>query len=257
MSARQIFPSTTVAAALLLGSVALAHSSDIRTERVQFTAGSTGTTIEGRISGYEIVDYKLGAQAGQRMVVTMTTNSGANYFNLMAPGETEVAFFNGSTSENSFVGSLPASGDYTIRVYQMRSAARRNETATYRLDVEITSAGDADGLPGESADALVPGTQFHATGNIPCARAKGQPLTECEFGVVREGNGSGYMKVLWPDGGSRVIFFENGTPTSFDSSQADAGAQMRVGKDADLFQVRIGGERFEIPDVVLLGDNPY
>lgn len=44
---------------------------------------------------------------------------------------------------------------------------------------------------------------------------------------------------------------------SFDSSEADGGAEMTVGKDADLFTVRIGGQRFEIPDVVMLGDDPY
>jgi len=33
--------------------------------------------------------------------------------------------------------------------------------------------------------------------------------------------------------------------------------EIAVGKESDLFQVRIGEERFEIPDVVFLGDNPY
>jgi heat shock protein HslJ len=144
--------------ALFLGTADLALGDDIRTERVQFAAGSTGTKLEGRITGYETVDYKLGAKAGQRMIVTMTTDNGANYFNLLAPGETEVAFFNGSMNENSFAGTLPESGDYTIRVYQMRSAARRNETATYRLDVEITSTDRAGDRSGGSTDALVPGT---------------------------------------------------------------------------------------------------
>ncbi len=62
---------------------------------------------------------------------------------------------------------------------------------------------------------------------------------------------------MWPEGGKRVIFYEDGTPMSFDSSEADGGVEMAVGKESDLFQVRIGEERFEIPDVVLLGDNPY
>jgi hypothetical protein len=253
MSSKSILCLFIALLAVGIGSPELLAGDDFRTERIQFDPGTTGTTIEGRIQGYETVDYKLGASAGQRMLVTMTTDSGANYFNLMAPGETEVAFFNGSMNENSFVGELPEGGDYTIRVYQMRSAARRNETATFRLEVEITSADDAEG----PTDALVPGTEFHATGQIPCARTVDQPMADCDFGVVRQGNGSGYIKVSWPDGGSRVIFFENGTPMSFDSSAADGEAEMTVGKDADLFKVRIGDERFEIPDLVIVGDNPY
>ena len=35
--------------------------------------------------------------------------------------------FVGSISGNQFEGRLPASGDYKVRVYLMRSAARRDE----------------------------------------------------------------------------------------------------------------------------------
>ena len=227
----------------------------------------------------------------------------------------------------------PKRGNYTVRVYQLRSASRRGEVAKYSLDVEITSADFADGLqggpdfwdvtgvdapekldlretpsadgrvvagfengtvlrnqgcrisegrrwctvektddpsirgwvlgeflmessyvePGQPADARVAGTAFHATGSIPCARWAGQPMTSCEFGVVREGGGSGYIEVFWPNGGNRVISFEAGTPASFDRSEADGAAQMTVSKESDLFTVRIGEERFEIPEAVIDG----
>ena len=202
------------------------------------------------------MDYQLGAQAGQTMIVNMTTDSGANYFNLLAPGETEVAFFNGSINDNSFVGPLLESGDYTIRVYQMRSAARRGETANYTLKIEITSAdyGESGNVePQPPTDALVSGTEFNATGKIPCARYAGQPLVDCDFGVVREGDGSGYVKVFWPEGGNRVLFFEDGAPVAFDRSEADGEAEMTVAKQADLFLVRIGDERFEIPEAAMSG----
>lgn len=242
---------------LAVSSATVTEGGEIRTEPVQFAAGSTRSTVEGRISGYEMVDYSLGAQAGQKMVVTMTTDSTANYFNLMAPGETDIAFFNGSVSENRFAGLLPETGDYTIRVYQMRSAARRDEVAAYSLEIEITPSDPNDATSEDVTDALVPGTEFHATGQIPCVRAASQPKVNCDFGVVREGGGKGYVEVFWPDGGTRVILFEEGSPISFDSSGADSGAEMTVDKESDLFKVRIGDQRFEIPEVVILGDNPY
>jgi hypothetical protein len=46
--------------------------------------------------------------------------------------------FNGSTAGNQYEGSLPKSGDYKVRVYMMRSAARRNEVANFRLEMIIT-----------------------------------------------------------------------------------------------------------------------
>jgi len=223
-----------------------------RTERVRFDAGAGGTTVGGRITGYEAVDYRLGARAGQTMRVKMTAEGGQPCFNLMAPGEMEVAFFNGSVGGDEYTGTLPEDGDYTIRVYQMRSAARWGETAGYSLTVEITSPGPVvRGRP--RADALVPGTEFNATGNIPCARAAGQPMGQCRFGVNRRGDGSGSVTVFWPGGGNRVLFFEDGTLKAFDRSEADGNAEMTVEKEVDLFLIRVGEQRFEIPEAVLVG----
>jgi hypothetical protein len=113
---------------------------DIRTERVHFRPGTGSAIIKGKIKGYETVDYVLEASKGQQMNVSMATNNGANYFNILAPGENEVAMFIGSTSGNQYEGTLPKSGDYKIRVYMMRSAARRKEVASYRLEMIVTGA---------------------------------------------------------------------------------------------------------------------
>ena len=116
---------------------ALAQAGDIRTERVHFHKGANSATVEGSIKGYAGVDYVLGAKEGQSMNVSMATDNGASYFNIIAPGKGDEAMFIGSTSGNQFEGTLPASGDYKVRVYMMRSAARRDEVANYRLEMII------------------------------------------------------------------------------------------------------------------------
>jgi hypothetical protein len=65
------------------------------------------------------------------------SDNGANDFNIIAPGKADEAMFVGSSAGNQFEGKLPASGDYKVRVYLMRSAARRNEIANYRLEMVI------------------------------------------------------------------------------------------------------------------------
>lgn len=122
----------------LLVSAAVA-ADDTRTERVQFKKGATSATVEDTIKGYQSVDYVLGARAGQSMNVSMATDNSANYFNILAPGKNDEAMFIGSTSGNQFEGILPANGDYKIRVYLMRSAARRGEAADYRLEMIINN----------------------------------------------------------------------------------------------------------------------
>jgi hypothetical protein len=142
----------------VFGHPALAESG-IRTERVQFAKGATSARINGTIKGSQTVDYVLHASRGQSMNVSMATRNTAAYFNILAPGQTEVAFFNGSVSDNQYEGTLPATGDYKIRVYMMRSAARRNEVADYRLEMIVS--GPTHGSA--SHDAVDPRTGFHAT----------------------------------------------------------------------------------------------
>jgi len=255
-----MLPAVTWKPLLMAAFVAFATSTalaqdDIRTERVQFKPGTSSATVKGKIKGYETVDYVLEASKGQQMNVSMATNNGANYFNILAPGENEVAMFIGSTSGNQFEGTLAKSGDYKIRVYMMRSAARRHEVANYRLEMIITGAAEKASIAGGAnsrGDALVKGTDYHATGNIPCAMAAGQPTGSCPFGVKREGNGSGVVTVIKPDGRTRVIFFDNGKATGADISEADPG-DFKAEKHGDLSIIRIGKERYEIPDAVIFG----
>ena len=109
-----------LAALLLLTNPPAIAGMDIRTEQVHFKHGASSSVVEGSISGYEIVDYVLRANKGQHMNVSITTDNTINYFNMLAPGENEVAMFNGSISDNQYEGVLPGSGDYRIRVSDER-----------------------------------------------------------------------------------------------------------------------------------------
>ncbi len=322
---------------------------DIRTERVQFERGATVAVVESSITGYDMIDYVLGAREGQYMNVSMATDNGANYFNILAPGENEVAMFNGSMSQNQYEGVAPESGDYKIRVYMMRSAARRNEVANYRLEMiiggeqppaasqdgesaadvpaapedggprnwEVTGVSDALNLreqpstaartisqytpgtilhnlgclraenrvwcdvqelrggprgyvaaeflaPAVSPDGSVPTGpdtsalragqgEFDATGRIGCAQYAGQPTTQCEFGVARAGGGYATVVVTKPDGTTRAVYFMMGTAIGADTSEADGYGEFRANREADLTTVRVGDERYEIPDAVIYG----
>lgn len=123
--------------AAMLASPAL--SQPMETRQVRFDAGTSGTVFRDSITGYEGIDYKLGASAGQRMVVDLNTSNLSNYFNIMAPGA-DSALFVGASDGTHFDGILPANGEYTIRVFLMRNAARREETADYSLSIHIGGA---------------------------------------------------------------------------------------------------------------------
>lgn len=109
----------------------------ITNKRLSFAPGTSSARIEAAITGYETVDYLLNVKQGQAMNISMASSNPAAYFNLLEPGETDVAVFNGSMSENMFEGLAAKSGDYRIRVYLYRNAARRNETAPYTLEAIV------------------------------------------------------------------------------------------------------------------------
>lgn len=241
----------------LLGLLALAPAApaaEIRTVHVHFAAGTSGATLSGQVAGREAVHYLLGLAAGQMLRVVLHGGD-AVAFNVFEPGHVpgrDGALYIGETGGPRMEVRTAQSGDYLIQVFLNRAAARRGERASYRL--EVTATGGTASAAARPHDATVPGTRFHATGAIPCARAAGQPMAQCRFGVERtRGQGNGQVTVTWPDGGSRVIYFEDGTPVRYDESQADAGARMTVGRQGDTFHIRIGPQRFEIPEAVITG----
>lgn len=106
-------------------------------------------------------------------------------------------------------------------------------------------------------DATVAGTQFNATSAVPCARYAGQPTSACDAGVMRQDDGSATVTVTWPGGGSREIFFDAaGKPIGFDANEADGSAafELEATRNVDLNLISIGEERYEIPDVFVVGD---
>ena len=79
-------------------------------------------------------------------------------------------------------------------------------------------------------------------------------MGKCEFGVARAGGGYTTVVITKPDGRTRAIFSRMGQPISADTSQADGYGEFHAGKEVDLNLIRMGEERYEIPDVVVLGD---
>lgn len=237
-----------LAFAIAIPAVSLAQSA-IKSQRVQFARGASSATIKGTIKGSQTLDYVIGARAGQTMTVNLKTAHTATYFNVLPPGSNDVAIHVGSTAGNSFKGNLAAGGDYKVRVYMMRSAARRNEVANYTLVVGVTGRPAAKPSAPASTDAKVPGTPYHATTTVPCRSAAGQPMGSCMAGVIRKPGGQATVHLDTPDGGERYIYFTGTKATS-----SNASAPLRVQRQGDVSIISIGQyERYDIPDMLIVG----
>ena len=95
--------------------------------------------------------------------------------------------------------------------------------------------------------------KFDTRAQIPCAEHKGQPMGRCEFGVARAGGGYATVVVKEPDGITRAIYFRMGKPIGANTGQPDGYPEFRATRERDLNLIRVGDERYEIPDAVVLG----
>lgn len=236
---------------LALASAPLQAQTGITQHQVQFAKGKSGTTIQGGLKGGETVDYKLRAAANQTMKVRKVSGGATVYFNVLAPGSQE-ALFVGSREGNEFGGTLPVGGEYTIRVYQMGNAKSSGQQSSFAIEVAISGGAGAATASTNHVERAGQG-RFDATGKIPCAQAAGQPMGHCDFGVARAGGGTAAVAVTLADGRRRVIFFDKGKATGADLSQADGDMSFSAKKEADLYMIRAGKERYEIPEAVVFG----
>ncbi len=219
---------------------------DRRVETVTLDNGEISRTFQGTLRGRESIDFQIAAGAEQRLGVTLKRGNAMNYFKIMAPGANE-ALLIGSTSGHQARRILAADGVYTIRLYLMRAAARRNEHSDYELNIALDGKSLLPLSP--TKDALVLGTPYHATATISCQRGEALPA-RCDANVICRGQGgTGTVVVVWPGGFKRNLLFVKLQPMASDSREA-----MTYTREGDVTAVSLGkGERFEIPDALVAG----
>ncbi len=115
------------------------------------------------------------------------------------------------------------------------------------------AAGDGD----SQGDAMVAGTNYHATAQIPCSGYQGAAPGLCNAGVVRGTETGAYIDVTLPDGSTRTIFF--GTDNAFltfSTAESNGTAALEVSsrREGDTTIAMLGTERYEVPDAFVIGD---
>lgn len=189
-----------VIAILLFALVPTATIAQIITKKVIFPTGKSATVIQGTIAGDQTIDYAVGGNQGQKLNVTLTNKSNDAFFNVLPPGSQGEAVFIGQNEGNKCSIILAKNGIYKIRVYQMRSSARRGEKASFSLSVGIL-------VLASTVDAKVPGTNYHATGDLRAAI--GSVQKSAKFGVIRSKTGAEVHATI-PGKSKRVFVFSNG-----------------------------------------------
>lgn len=146
-----------------------AHAATIdiapRIQQVVYKSGHGSVQFKQSIKGYKTAQYRLNAKAGQLLTVDFKPSNTSAYFNITAKGA-DYALFNGSMMGNHFLGSLPADGEYSVQVYLMRNAARRNEVADYNISLILANGDAVDNHAPFDQNLALQGISFHVQANI-------------------------------------------------------------------------------------------
>jgi|GEM_PF-3484459 len=82
-------------------------------------------------------------------------------------------------------------------------------------------------------------------GTLPCSTVLGMPTRDCGFAVTRSGGGNAVVTIIRPDGSTRDIRFDAGTPQPRDGQTTERRGALTV--------INIGDERYEVLDSVING----
>ena len=105
-------------------------------ESLPLSSAAALQELSGHVTGYDASYYVLTIDRPQQVRLTLNTDNLSAYFNVFNPGDIpgeSAAIVIGSTEGQDVAFSATQEGDYLIQVYLMRNAARRNETATFKL----------------------------------------------------------------------------------------------------------------------------
>jgi hypothetical protein len=99
-------------------------------------------------------------------------------------------------------------------------------------------------------DALIPGTPYHASAEVPCMSGSSGKVARCKAFVIRRAKNSATVVVTSPEGQKRQFLFVNGKAVASDQPE-----KLTVQSRGDRSELSLGDnfERYEIVDALVLG----
>lgn len=223
----------------------LCISAQIKTIDLIFPEKESHTELRNTFIGDEITDYLLKANKDETLYVTLASDITSCYFNVLPPGSDNVAIFIGQNEGNTCNITLTENGTYKIRVYQMRSSARRETKVNYTLSVSVM-----DDIPEPHINPSISDTPYLVKGTLRAAN--GSSPQNVGFSVIRNPDNSAEIQTENAHTGVKRMFKfheNNWTCTNPDCSLSFA----KISKD-EWELICNGYEKYYIPDVVIYGD---
>ena len=94
---------------------------------------------------------------------------------------------------------------------------------------------------------------FDASGEIPCAQIRGEPMGACRVAVARGGGGDATVVVTFANGFKRMLSFVHGEFIRADTTMSGSGFDTDWRLEGGLHFIRVDDQRYELPDALVFG----
>jgi hypothetical protein len=105
--------------------------------RVSLDETRLSRSFDDAIDGFNEVSYVIAMREGQALQVSLASNNISNCFDIYAPGAAK-PFYIGGDSGSTHRMQARIAGDYVVRVFLLRLAARDNQSAQYTLELTLS-----------------------------------------------------------------------------------------------------------------------
>jgi hypothetical protein len=128
---------------LLVAAVAplVAAQDAIRSEPVSLIAGEP-RVIADTLGGFETVLYKVPLRTAETLSIALASSNLSNCFEVLAPGASK-PFFLSELHGNRHDFRANAAGEYIVKVFLLRLAARDYQFAQYDLTLTLSAAPES------------------------------------------------------------------------------------------------------------------
>jgi len=124
---------------ILLGLV-MAAAGPVSPIELTFPSGTKTSTVTGEIIGSAPQDYQLEGKQGQTIAVSLLAESRNLRFDVMLVKDGSASLIGRMSRGGTWSGRLPADGQYTVRVSQVRSGKddADSEPADFKLTLTFS-----------------------------------------------------------------------------------------------------------------------
>ncbi|WP_193140922.1 hypothetical protein [Meridianimarinicoccus sp. MJW13] len=114
--------------------------------------------------------------------------------------------------------------------------------------------GTAEMSVGQQADSPATSVEKNAPNSIACSQERGEVLGECSYRLDRDEKGKTTVTVIFANGFTRRLFFEDGKFLKASVTMSGVGTNGDWSLESGTHMIQVDGQQYQVPDTLVTGN---